>query len=294
MAVPCSPLRYPGGKQVLSRVLSTLIKANRREGGIYAEPYAGGCGAGLHLLFSERISTLMINDADRSIHAFWNAILTKTDSFLEMLRDTPLSVDEWQKQRDIYRSGRRQSLLRLGFSTFYLNRCNRSGIIANGGIIGGRSQDGKWKLDARFNKRGLRERIERIAIYRERIQASNLDALEFLSVRLSTHDVAKRAFVYLDPPYFVKGSQLYLDYYDSEDHVALSQYLGSRPPFLWTLSYDNVSPIHNLYRQHRRYSFSLSYSASERRVGKELMVVHHKLNIPPDWKTSIPKHYIAA
>lgn len=294
MAAPCSPLRYPGGKQVLSRVLAALIKANGREGGFYAEPYAGGCGAGLHLLFSERISNLMINDADRSIYSFWYAILRKTDSFLEMLRDIPLSVDEWQRQRDIYLSNCRRSVLQLGFSTFYLNRCNRSGIIANGGLIGGRNQSGQWKLDARFNKAGLRQRIERIAMYRERIRVSNLDALEFLKLTVCSSEVSKQAFVYLDPPYFVKGNQLYLDYYSAADHLALARYLERRPPFLWALSYDNVPPIHNLYRQHRRYSFSLSYSARERRIGKELMVVHPKLNIPPDWKRCIPNHYIAS
>lgn len=294
MAVPCSPLRYPGGKQILSRVLSTLISINGREGDIYAEPYAGGCGAGLHLLFSERISTLMINDADRSIYAFWSAILFKTKAFLEMLRDAPLSVDEWQKQRDIYLSGRHQSSLRLGFSSFYLNRCNRSGIIANGGLIGGRDQRGKWKLDARFNKKGLRERIERIAMYRERILVSNLDALEFLSTRACNRNVADRVFVYLDPPYFVKGSQLYLDYYDASDHVTLAKYLRRKPPFLWVMSYDNVSPIHDLYKQYRKFPFNLSYSARERRIGKELLVVDPKLSIPSDWKSRIPDRYVAS
>lgn len=293
MAVPCSPLRYPGGKQVLSRMLSALIKANKREGGIYVEPYAGGCGAGLHLLFSERISTLMINDADRSIYSFWKAILTKTDAFLEMLRDTPLSVDEWKRQRDVYFGGRRQASLRLGFATFYLNRCNRSGIIANGGLIGGRMQSGKWRLDARFNKSGLRQRIERIAMYGERILVSNLDALEFLRRKVNPQGIAEKAFVYLDPPYYAKGSQLYLDYYDPADHSSLAKYLENNPPFLWALTYDNVPPIHKLYRRHRRYPFSLSYSARERRIGRELMVLHRKVELPPDWGASIPKHYIA-
>jgi DNA adenine methylase len=293
VTTPCSPLRYPGGKQVLSRVLSTLIRLNGCEGGVYAEPYAGGCGAGLHLLFSERISGLAINDADSCIYAFWKAILTKTGLFLKMLRDVPLSVGEWERQREIYLRGPRQSILKLGFSTFYLNRCNRSGIIANGGLIGGRRQAGKWRLDARFNKNGLRQRIERIAIYRERIRLSNLDALEFLSATATEHDMSRRTFVYLDPPYFVKGSQLYLDYYQPNDHDTLAKYLGGRPPFPWALSYDNVPPVHTLYRKQRRLPFNLSYSARERRMGKELLIIDPKLRTPPDWKTNIPQHYVA-
>lgn len=291
---PSSPLRYPGGKQVLTRVLATLIKLNQREGCVYAEAHAGGCGAGLSLLFSERVSRLLINDADRSIYAFWHSVLTQTGPFLRMLQNVSLSVEEWRRQRDIYVNADRYSLLRVGFATFYLNRCNRSGIVANGGLIGGLEQKGKWKLDARFNKDGLRQRIERIGLYRGRIEATNLDALEFLHIRTTRESVSCRHFVYLDPPYFVKGRQLYLDYYSPADHAALARYLTADAKFLWALSYDNVRPIHSLYRGYRKYAFNLSYSARGRRLGRELMVVDPKLRVPSDWKGRIPSTYLGA
>ena len=60
MSVAHSPLRYPGGKQILARVLAHLIQINGREGGIYAEPYAGGAGAALSLLFGEHVERLML------------------------------------------------------------------------------------------------------------------------------------------------------------------------------------------------------------------------------------------
>lgn len=290
MSPPCSPLRYPGGKQILGRTLAALIGLNKQEGGIYAEPYAGGCGAGLHLLFSERISTLLINDADRSIYAFWHTLLHQTDNFLDQLRDTPISMDEWQRQRDAYANGSHETLYKLGFATFFLNRCNRSGIIANGGVIGGRNQGGKWKIDARFNKSGLRERIERIALYRRRITVSNLDALEFLALRIKS-DRAKHTFVYLDPPYFDKGRQLYLDYYEPQDHASLAARLRRGTPFRWVLTYDNTHAIRTLYSHSRRYAFNLPYSAHKRRAGKELLVVDPELRVPSDWRSRIPQRY---
>jgi DNA adenine methylase len=292
MDISCSPFRYPGGKQVLARALGAIIRLNGCEGGVYAEPYAGGCGAGLNLLFSERVSGLMINDADWRIYAFWQAILTKTDAFLELLRDTPITVSEWRRQKETYERAPRRSILRAGFATFYLNRCNRSGIISNGGPIGGQHQHGKWRIDARFNRTGLRARIERIAFYRNRIWASNLDAIEFLEEQVGKRSLSERIFAYLDPPYFAKGSELYLDYYEPADHATLASYLKSPLKFPWALTYDNAAAIRRLYDGNRRFKFDLAYSARERRVGKELFIVDPRLRVPADWGLKIPGRYI--
>ena len=294
MATSYSPLRYPGGKQILARVLGHLIRLNGREGGIYAEPYAGGAGAALSLLFGEHVGRLMLNDADPSIYAFWTAILKKTGPFLKLLRDTPLSVREWERQRAIYGQPRSHSPLQLGFATFYLNRCNRSGIIGNAGVIGGRKQKGNWKIDARFNRQDLIRRIERIALYRDRIALFNLDAIDFLRQHVAKPTVAAKAFVYLDPPYFIKGNQLYLNFYKPEDHALLAKFIKRQKRFLWVMSYDNVRQIQVLYSDLRQIAFNLGYSAREWRMGKEIMIVKADLIFPDRWRVRIPSRYISA
>ncbi len=45
-------------------------------------------------------------------------------------------------------------MLDVGFSTFFLNRTNVSGVI-KGGIIGGQEQQGEYKIDARYNGQNL-------------------------------------------------------------------------------------------------------------------------------------------
>src|SRR4029079_1838113 len=174
MAVATSPLRYPGGKQVLSNVLAYIIRLNRLQEGTYVEPFAGGAGAALSLLYGEHVQRVMINDADPAIAAFWRAALVQSPGFLKLLKTTPLTVREWERQREIYFHPYRYSSLRVGFATFYLNRCNRSGIIASGGPIGGPKQKGEWRIDARFNREELRQRIQRVAQYRDRIELFNL------------------------------------------------------------------------------------------------------------------------
>lgn len=287
MSGPCSPLRYPGGKQVLSDALCELLRANCLEGKTYLEPYAGGAGAALSLLFGEYVSRIQINDADPAIFSFWNSILNKTDQFLEKLRSAPLSIDEWLRQREIYQSQKRISSLKLGFAAFYLNRCNRSGIIANAGIIGGLQQVGKWKLDARFNKTELEERIKRIALYRDRIDIYNLDALSFLDTCANKKGNRRDSFVYLDPPYFGKGRQLYMNYYCPKDHARLAQYLKKRAAFTWVLTYDDAAEIRSLYSDLRIMPFNLRYSASASRTGSEILITKKDLTIPHEWKNEM-------
>ena len=284
----CSPLRYPGGKQALSRVLARLIRENGACGGTYVEPYAGGAGAALNLLFDEHVDRIVINDADVSIFAFWRSALRATDDLVGMIASTPVTIAEWRRQRDVYQQGRRAGYLKLGFATFFLNRCNRSGIIASGGPIGGLKQKGRWKIDARFNRDDLVARVLRLASYRDRIEVTNLDAIAFLKARIATLPARSRPFAYLDPPYFAKGQDLYMNHYRPDDHAALAMYVRERLNFPWLISYDDVEPIRRLYRRLRAVPLRLPYTARERRLGTEVLILKPHLAFPREWRQGVP------
>jgi len=267
-----SPLRYPGGKSSFSRLLAEFIELNNLQDGVYVEPYAGGAGAGLNLLFSERVNSIIINDADRFIYLFWKSILFDTERFIKLINDTPISIDEWQRRRQILQSSQSYPELEIAFSTFYLNRCNRSGILY-AGPIGGQSQTGKWRLDARFNKKELIRRIEKIALFNSRIFVCNLDAIKFIEQRVLPLAVPNnRLLVYLDPPYYSKGDQLYLNYYAAEDHVTLAEFINAQVRFKWIISYDNVPQVRQLYGERASNVFFLYYSARSAKVGSEVVI----------------------
>lgn len=292
MPVAYSPLRYPGGKQILAHVLGHLMRLNDRAGRSYAEPYAGGAGAALSLLFGEHVDRILINDRDRSVFFFWKAALERTDDLCELVLKTPLTVAEWRRQRAVYLHPHRHSFLKVGFATFYLNRCNRSGIIGRGGVIGGLEQTGPYKIDARFNRDELVTRIQRIAMYRERIHVTGDDAIAFLSSLSTARD--RSPFVYLDPPYFHKGKDLYLNHYQKGDHAMLAKYMRNQAKFTWVMTYDNTPEIAKLYKGLRCVPFGLDYSASERRVGSELMISRNDFVFPKRWRHAIPAQYITA
>src|SRR5438309_1499300 len=106
-----SPLRYPGGKAVLANVLGRVIALNNMQDCIYAEPYAGGAGAALALLFGEHVSKVLINDADPCVYAFWHAVLNQPTKFIDLVEETPVTMNVWKAQREVYRNHSRYSQL---------------------------------------------------------------------------------------------------------------------------------------------------------------------------------------
>ena len=267
-----SPLRYPGGKSCLSYFLNNLLTQNSIDG-IYIEPYAGGAGAALELLFHEKVEKIVINDYDRSIYAIWYSILNHHEEFISRIESALLTINEWNNIKQANRSSN-LCLKELGFRSFYLNRTNRSGII-EGGPIGGMNQQGKWKLDARFNKKGLIERIEKIHMYKNRIVIHNLDGIQLMDRYSKLHN----KLVYIDPPYYNKGSSLYYSHYKDADHKKLAKFLNRNYKQNWVLTYDNTDQIRNLYPDRKQQTFSINYHASKPKIGSEVMIFSDSINL---------------
>jgi DNA adenine methylase len=262
-----SPLRYPGGKTILFPFFVKKIEESGLRDVTYVEAFAGGAGAALALLFNEVVDHIVINDLDKAIYAFWHSAIFESERFIEKIQRTPVTVKEWRKQKAIYENQRAKRFER-GFATFFLNRTNRSGIL-NGGPIGGLDQTGKWKIDARYNKKALIQRIRDIAEYKNRITVTNEDGVDLVSRYLRK----KNVFVYLDPPYYDKAADLYLNIFQEKDHARLAKKLNAHPDATWLLTYDNKPEIRKLYTDRTVVDFSLSYNAYEHRQGQELMIL---------------------
>lgn len=274
-----SPLRYPGGKGKLAPFMKVLIEKTGHKGGTYIEPFAGGAGIALDLLENDIVSQIVINDLDKGIYSFWRAILSETDRFVEAVHEVPLSVEEWKKQREILLRADNKYSFELGFSTFYLNRTNRSGII-NGGMIGGLEQNGVWKLDARFNKDNLINRILKIAKKKECIHLYNKDVASLIKNYLPKYE--KEAFVYFDPPYFKKGKQLYLNFFNEQDHVRIEKMIRESVNCDWVITYDDVPEIANIYVNHELRRFDLNYSVAQKRKESEIIIFSNGDMIPDE------------
>jgi DNA adenine methylase len=278
--LPLSPLRYPGGKARLARFLATIIKANDLRGCSYYEPYAGGAGAALNLLAAGVVSEIHLNDADRRLFCFWRAILDESSRFADKILTTPVTIDEWKRQRGICAHPRGHARFDVGFAAFYVNRCSRSGVLDGAGPIGGYKQEGTWKVDVRFVRESLAARVRNIGALRDSIHVSNQDALRFLKSKLPKGGYRESVFVYLDPPYVTNGRRLYWNFYQRRDHSILAQYLKGQTRLHWLLSYDQNKSVRLLYPSCRILSLPIHYSLQVKREARELIITPRYLGIP--------------
>lgn len=272
-----TPLRYPGGKQRLAPFIREVMAENDLLGGDYIEPYAGGAGVAMELLMAGDVERVHLNDASPALHAFWRSILDETEEFCRRIACASMTVDEWRRQKAIMVDHANASMMDLGFSLFFLNRCNRSGI-PSGGVIGGLDQSGPWKMDARFNRKTLISRVEAIAYRRDLVKVTNLDAVDFLTTKLAR--VPKKSLIYLDPPYFKKADRLYLNHYTAEDHAHIAQVIQKKVRIPWVVSYDCAPEILGHYAARQFFMYNLQYNAANAYKGREAFFFADSIRIP--------------
>lgn len=275
-----SPLRYPGGKSGFAPYLARLIELNDLNGCTYLEPFAGGAGAALQLLNDNFVSQIRLNDYDVRIFSFWSAILNHTAQFVDKVMAVPITISEWRVQHEICMAPQTADTFSLGFATFYMNRCNRSGVVVGAGPIGGFKQDSTWTIDARFNRPNLAERIMRVAALRDSIQITNMDALQFIRQYFSQPQRKHNSFVYLDPPYFAQGKRLYLNELTQTDHRDLAQFLQEDSNIHWVVSYDDSSYIADIYSDSNVLPMRTLYGSKGNQLANEFFIVPSHLEIP--------------
>lgn len=270
-----SPLRYPGGKNKLSKFIASICKNNKVDGH-YVEPYAGGASVALYLLFNGYVKEITINDYDRAIYAFWYSVLNNPEKLCRKIRNTKVNLENWRKQKTVQNEKEQEKdLLKLGFATFFLNRTNYSGII-DGGMIGGASQKSPYKIDCRFNKEELIDRIKFISIHRKNIHLKNMDALDL--IKKIKKD--KNTIFYFDPPYYLKGPSLYMNHYKHEDHEKVSKEIRKIKNSRWIVSYDNTFEIKKMYKLCDKKEYAFFHTAYSARVGKEILFFSKGLVVP--------------
>lgn len=273
-----TPLRYPGGKSKLYSYMHTFVNQYYEKPPIYAEAFAGGFGLGMKLLLQNIVSEVYINDLDICIYSFWKSITTPNSyqRFIKLIQDTPVGIENYLIQREIYRHPEIHSQIEIGFATFYLNRCNRSGILT-ANPIGGINQTGKYKMDCRFNKERLLKLIETIYNHRNQIHVTNLDAIEFLK---QLDDRRTNVLFNLDPPYVSAGPTLYKNNFSDDDHIALANHVHHLNNH-WIMTYDNHDLIRDCYKDCLVREYSIKYSLEDKRDEVELIIYDNAFINPP-------------
>jgi len=277
MPATLTPLRYPGGKTKYANLFIDIISINNLDNCTFVEVFAGGAGAAISLFLKGHVKSLILNDLDVAIYSFWKSVKEYPMELIKLIRSTRVSMAEWRRQKVIHDSKDMSDMLALGFSTFYLNRCNHSGIL-KARPIGGMNQNGIYKINSRYNKDTSIAKIEAIAECADSLEVFNLDGVNFLKLLKQQHP-NRKCLVYFDPPYYQKGPALYLNHFSHEDHKTLRDGI-LKCPFPWILSYDNHENIVDMYRHHdcRLYRNSIRHTITGNTKAEELII--SKLDLP--------------
>ena len=278
-----TPLRYPGGKQRLWTFVDEILSANDLVGSDYVEPFSGGAGVAMELLLRGRVRRVHLNDSCVAVFSFWRSILTEPERFCRAITRASLNIETWRRQRAIFRDRATADRFELGFAMFYLNRCNRSGIL-NGGIIGGLEQAGDWKMDARFSRNELISRIEAIAARKADIKIRNWDAERFISQYVPK--LPEKTLVYCDPPYYRKADRLYPNHYKPKDHQRIAEVIQRNIPQHWIVSYDSCDEIRVFYEGRTMFQYFLQYNAAKAYKGSELFIFSDQTIVP--FRSALP------
>jgi DNA adenine methylase len=271
-----TPFRYPGGKAFMfPAIVEHLESKEMSQVKNYAEPYCGGAGAAIRLLSQDRVERIFLNDFDWRVYAAWKSMLDESSRFLNFIEKVPINISTWYKMRDIVEgaSSSESDPFQVGTATFYLNRTNRSGIIVGAGPIGGYDQIGNWKIDARFPRQGLANRISWLAQNRHRIALSNRDGLSFLKEMAPNHGCD--TFYFIDPPYVKAGSRLYMNSMTESIHRSLAKYLVKERSDIrhWMVTYDDDPLIRHSYADASIDILSVKYSLQKKRMAGELLIL---------------------
>jgi len=283
-----SPLRYPGSKRRLVGYIKEALELNDLKPSLYIEPFVGGASVALQLMQEDLVEKVVLMDVDPWISGFWYTVFFDTQWLIDKIETIDVTLEKWWEFKNSNPTTKREQAL----TCFFLNRTSFSGILENrAGPIGGKTQQSQYKIDCRFMREVLINRIKQASLLKDKvIDVMCCSWLEGIDEIRKLQKLGKlpsdNLFLYLDPPFFEEAEALYRHYFTEDDHKGLRDYLLMlNDKFI--LSYDLAQQVETLYgialkngtngthHDHIELLYSLA-KISERKRGKEVIISNLK------------------
>lgn len=253
-----SPYRYPGGK---SKVIDYLYwHLESKKTGVLISPFTGGGSFELAMLEAGVVDKIHMNDLDPGVFSFWWVLKHMPFELINRIEEKlPTHEEYFQAQQLIKNDYKHADLIEAAWASFLVNRLAYSGVFKANPLGGkfGTSND----LLQRWNPHDLVKRINKIHSMADQIKVTQLPAIELIEESYWNEN----ATLFIDPPYVVKGKDLYHCYFTEDDHIELSQILDSLhmgfPGADVVVTYDYCELLNTLYRSPVRRVVGRVYSA---------------------------------
>jgi len=277
--------RYPGGKTKLKKIILQYIsEMEDHTFSEYREPFFGGGSIGLEIIKKKIFPSIWINDKDPALVCLWNSIIHFPHQLIRKIQSFTPTVDaflDFKKNLLKLLSAPKDidEVIEVGFQKLVVHQLSYSGLGTLAGPLGGKDQSSKYPIHCRWSPSTLEKKILREHKYLNSIslkynECTNLDFEEVIT--LSDNP----SVIYLDPPYYVQGNNLYQHGFTQDDHQRLAHLL-SGSSHRWLLSYDECPPIHTLYNWAKKEILSVNYTIHGANNKNELLIVPKEVSCHP-------------
>jgi len=268
--------RYPGGKAKLSKPIIQKIKEITKDKLIhrYMEPFFGGgsiCFAALKENVFPDLQTVVANDTDFAIHCIWRTVYHEPKLLVDRIKDFVPSTEAFYtfKKELESCSYTNESFDSIAFKKIALHQMSYSGLgVKAGGPIGGAKQNSKYDIGCRWSPDSMAKKIYKdhalLAPYNTYLFATDFE-------KVIDTNATQNTFIYVDPPYFDKGSDLYQFSFSKDDHARLANSL-KKVDSHWLLSYDSCSEIKEMYDWANIEEVPVNYTITTARAKSELFI----------------------
>jgi len=235
-----SPLRYPGGKTRVAKLLLAYAPEHKE----YREVFAGGAALFFHKAKCEKN---WINDRHPGLYAFYVALRDHFPAFAKLCRkqagDLRTIFNYWADRRDLMDASDGDYIVERAVQFFFINRTVWTGRVVYDPQRRSRlyfsNPEGWGRLEEKLGK------LELIAQKLQGVTISN-DSFEQCLSHLSNN-----ALVYCDPPYIrdtycSATDKLYDKSFNEEHHRLLARLLEETPARVM-ISYDDCPQARDLY-----------------------------------------------
>jgi len=272
-------LRYPGGKsKLLSHITPHITEQIEQNENIlnYCEPFIGSGAVTYNILKKKNhIKKIILNDKDYTLSCLWNSILFDFEELEEkILHYQPSVVDFFHFKEVLTRS--EESLLEenkvdLSLKKLAIHQMSYSGLgVRAGGPIGGKKQKSSYNISCRWSPKSIIKKFTRLrrTLLEYQISSNKVYCMDYKKIIKKANE---HTIMYLDPPYYLKGRDMYACSFNDKDHEELAQALFHTKS-KWILSYDDCEEIKDLYKWTYISDFDAKYYIKTIRNKKEILI----------------------
>ena len=245
-----SLLRWPGGKSKFVGQLLSYCNPDKMEN--FVEPFAGGASVGLSLLLAGKVKELFLNDIDFGVYSLFQLIKDMPEVLIDRIRRfVPTKEAYYRARQRVNENYFGLDMVDAAWNLLIVNRLAFSGITKANCMS---------EPESRWSAHTLIKRIENIHRVNTHIHVSCMDACGLIEEMYWRPNTT----IFIDPPYKIKGKNLYVNYYTDKNHYELSNLLEDlyrgMPGADMLITYDDCEFIKEIYEIPDIITVSRTYS----------------------------------